>query len=652
LIDSYKYVPKKFQDNVEFRLKVRRAASTDTGYQKGLIEACRNDVLFFLNTFAYLYEPRVRKDDKGNKLPKIIPFITWPHQDPVIEQIRRSLGRDERDISVEKSRGEGASWIAVWLAMQDWCLEEMVAIGMVSRNMEAVYKSKDPSSLFWKIDFARQWLPQWMTGKECKKTGWERNLSDHTLINNPRMNSIVGYAATGSVASGSRFDWFFMDELSKFPRPDDEKAMDSTLSVTDSRLIVGTPLGASGAYYTLNHEPNNRLPLRLFWADNITKNRGLYRLVDNHPVAIDPKNNPLLPEYNPPSKFIKTRWEELRQRGFNLETGVRSDWYDRQCHRPRATPQTIAQELDIDYGGSRSQRFGSEFFKAVQLTLQPPKSRGEIHFNAELKPRFDYYENGSLFLWCELDHELRPPKGNYVLGCDIASGFAGTYTANSTIVVLNVDTQEQVAELAVNNIQQPEFADLAMSIAYWFHDAKLGWEANFASGFSERVLEQNYPNLYLRPVLGKKRKRQSTRQEVGWWTDGRKSKPLMFDDLDFFVRDKKVLIRSHAIKDECTKYIVDERRMIEFEGQWGDAAHGDRVIGLGVAVQVMKELTIGSLNSSGEAKKELTPFELRDRDYAKEDRKGEENDWDHTTPAELVGNRYLSFGDEEEFGWV
>ena len=649
-VDSYSRVPKGFNENLQYRIDIRNLASKDAGYRSALREVCREDFLFFINSFGYLFEPRTRKDEDGNLLPKLIPFITWPHQDPVFRDIRQNLGVEEVDLSVEKSRGEGASWMAVWLAQQDWTFKEMVKIGFVSATLEKVYKAKDPDTLFWKLDFARDCLPKWMVGEKDPVSGWSRNLNENTMTNNLLMNTIAGYAATGQVGSGGRCSWFFMDELSKFPRPDDEKAMDATLSVTDNRLIVGTPLGAAGAYYEINHEDSSVKKYKLHWADNISKNRGLYVMRAGRPMAVDPENNPLPAHYDPPSKFVLKRWEDLRKRGFNLEKGERSDWYDRQCHRPRVTPQTIAQELDIDYGGSRSQRFGSDFFKILAKTIRPPLNRGELHHNEELKPKFDYHDSGGLFLWCNLDHELKPPRGSYSVACDIASGFAGTYTANSTIEVFNNDTGEQVAEFASNNIQQTEFADLAMAMAYWFHKAKLGWEYNFASGFTERVLAHPYPNIYLRPILGKKRKRQSARQDVGWWTDGKKTKPLMFDDIDFFIREEKVIVRSAAIKDECTKYIVDEQRKIEFEGSLGDSAHGDRVIGMGVAIQMIKELITGDVGKEKKSEPQ-TEFDRRERDFDKEDRKRDDDGWDHTIPSQLVGSYDGYFSEEQEFGW-
>ena len=43
---------------------------------------------------------------------------------------------------------------------------------------------------------------------------------------------------------------------------------------------------------------------------------------------------------------------------FVLDGKIRSPYYDSACKRPGATPQSVAQELDRDYGGSDYQIFG------------------------------------------------------------------------------------------------------------------------------------------------------------------------------------------------------------------------------------------------------------------------------------------------------
>lgn len=647
-IDCYSHVPKDTFANLIFRRVIRERALRDPGYRRGLRTACREDFLFFLNSFAWLYEPRKRFDATGKILPKKIPFLTRPHQDRVFTVVRKNLG--VCDIGVEKSRDEGASWMAVWLAMQDWCFQEYSNIGMVSKSEEAVYKAKAPGSLFWKIDFAVESLPDWITGIQNKTRGWDRNYSENTLTHAVRKNVISGFAATGTAATGDRTDWFFFDELSKFPRPEDATLLESLNSVTDGILAVGTPFGSTGAYYDIMHKPSNIVKVRLIWSENPVKNRGLYRMVRGIPQANDPINNPLPKEYDPPAPKTLEMFERLRKKGFDLNSGDRSPWYDLQCDRAGSTPVSIAQELDVNYGGSIAKWFGEEFKQAAEKVVCDPIMEGELRHDEELEPSFSRITGGKLKLWCQLDALHKPPPGKYCLGCDVGSGFVGNYTSNSTIIVVSLDTQEQVAELATNSLHQTEFADLAISMAKWFHNAMLGWEFNYASGFTERVIERKYPNVWERPVLGKKRKRRKRRgntgPDLGWWTDGRKTKPLMFNDIDYFVRTNRIVLKSGMILSEALCYVISERNSPEYEGYEGDESHGDRVIGFGVCCEIAKQHFIKTGAGGVKKRKKVNPAQARteaiERMFTEEDRAKVKSDWDNRTPADLVGDSWYS----------
>ncbi|GAG27935.1 unnamed protein product, partial [marine sediment metagenome] len=150
MVDFYSQVPKDLIPNLEYRLAIRKAAQHDRDLQRACMTACREDVLYWLNTFFWLYEPRPRIVD-GITLPHKIPFITWLPQDRAILKILKHLGFD--DIVVEKSRGEGASWIGVAIVLHYWIFRDMSAMGLVSRNEAAVDNPEDPDSLFWKIDW-------------------------------------------------------------------------------------------------------------------------------------------------------------------------------------------------------------------------------------------------------------------------------------------------------------------------------------------------------------------------------------------------------------------------------------------------------------------------------------------------------------------
>jgi hypothetical protein len=357
--DFYKSVPRDMIANLRFRRKVLYRCAADERARQVMLEACRQDVIFWMSTFCFCFEPRPKIID-GKKQPSVMPFIPWDHQLPAILEIREKLGYE--DIGVVKSRGEGMSWIAVLFAVHDFLFDPMSKVGLVSRNELAGDSPDDPDSLGWKISWELSKMPRWMPGV-TQDVDYERNLTKHTWKNLVNGSTVASYSATGDVASGGRSKWFLKDELAKFPAGRDREAMASTQHVTNSRLIVSTPKGTEGAYYDVMHEPSSMVKITLHWTANPTRNRGLYRFDNSKPVAVDPVNNPLPANYDPPSPETLNRFSRLRRKGFKLEGKLRSAWYDHECDRPGATPQNIAQELDLDFGGSMFRVFGDEFFQ-------------------------------------------------------------------------------------------------------------------------------------------------------------------------------------------------------------------------------------------------------------------------------------------------
>lgn len=599
-------VPKEIKANIEYRKKIRELCRTNKAARKRVMECCRVDPLFFFNVFCWLYEPRPKVID-GVQQPNQFPMITWPHQEPAVKEIYENLGY--RDIGLEKSRGEGASWIIVLLAMHAWLFKDMQAIGLVSKDENSVDNPDDPDSLFWKMTWELTKLPRWMAGK--LDVDYKRDRGKHVLKNLRNGSSITGYAATSNVGTGGRKTWFGMDELGKFPRPQDSEAMASTQHVTNSRLVASTPWGASGAYYEAMHRPSNMVKLRLHWKDNPTKNRGLYRFVDGRPVAVDPENNPLPQEYLDCSPRLLELFERLRRSGFKLEGMDRSPWYDNECDRIGATPQNIAQELDIDYGGSAFRIFGHDCMEKAHESARAELLRGDIDFTDEdLEPVFDEIDNGPFRIWMPLDSQRRPPPRPFYVGCDIASGLGGSFTSNSTMIAIDGVTGEQVLEFASNTIAPADFADLAIATCKWLNDAYLSWEVQGpGGGFTRQVIVRKYPNTYYRTVLS--RRRQKKTKELGWSTT-QASKEVMFEELRASIRNGTCVVRSTELVAELGQYIRKEQKI--FNALSANApddsigvSHGDRVIGFGVALMALRDRPVTAKTEEEQARNRRPP---------------------------------------------
>lgn len=538
---------------------------------------------------CWVLEPRPRKVN-GVTAPKKMPFIAWDHQVPAILEIREHLGFN--DILVEKSRGEGMSWLSVLLAMHSFFFSPLSSIGLISKDEESASSPTNPDSLMYKCQFTLDNMPPWLRGQ--RNVDWKRDISKNTLINLKNGSGIAAYSSTGDVASGGRKTWMLMDELAKFPRPADRDAMASTQHVTDCRLIVSTPKGADGAYYDFATQESNRVKVVLDWKQNPTRNRGMYRMVDGYPVAIDP-SNPLPDNYANMTPDVIEMFNRLRRRGYRIEGCDRSPWYDRECDRGGATPQNIAQELDRDYGGSVARVLSDTALDRAAESVADPVVCGDLSFDkASLRDsQFIESPSGPMKLWTPLDFTGNPPPGSYVMGVDIATGTGNTWSSNSVISMVNMVTREQVFEYASNTISVPDFADLCIAVAHWFYDAYLSWEINGpGSGFSNRVIEREYFNLYRRRVDWKSTARR-TIKEIGWHTDSNSSE-VMFATMGNALTVGDVVVKSAPLARELSNYIRKDGKIYHaLIANAGDdsrgASHGDRAMALGVCVMAMKD---------------------------------------------------------------
>jgi hypothetical protein len=589
--DYFGLVPTDFRENLEFRLKLREACARSERARKVIWEACKSDPLFFFQAMCFLVEPRPRFDVEGKPLPTVVPFLLWPHQVPAITTIYENLGL--KDVAVYKSRGEGFTWIACLISLHEWLFRDMAKIGLVSSTE---LKADDPSnldSLGARIDWELKRLPTWMAG--VKDVDWKRSLSDHAWVNLRNGSQINAFAATAETGRAGRYRFFVADELAFWQAGVDKKFMESIRASTESRIAISTPNGASGAFYDMVFRPSNCVRVRVHWTQNSFRNRGLYKLIDGLPEAVDPKRNPIPPEYIGPSEAVLDLFSRLRSKGFRLEGRLRSPWYDRESDRGDATPQSIAQEYDLDFSGSEYLVFAPEFFDKARDTVRRPVLRGRLEYHPEtLVAEFsDRGDVGECKIWVQLDGQGHPPQSTYVAAADISSGSGGSYSSNSVCQVFDRVTGEQVLEYASNSIEPSEFAEACVAIARWFHGAYLGWEMNFGGGFTNRVMAIGYANIYMRTVHWRKSKKKQ--KEVGWHTDD-KTKELMFSELHRTVKLGEIVLRSDDLVRECgeyvrlgTKGIVHKASVNTEDMSSRGKAHGDRVIAAAIAVQLMAD---------------------------------------------------------------
>lgn len=316
----YHRVPKNPGLNLAYRRKVIEDADGSPSVQAALRNACKADLLFWVNTFLWTYDPRKSASPH-------LPFVTWPFQDRTLLTLQECRGNE--DVLIEKSRDMGASWMCLVAFLHAWQFMEGQAFAIISRNQDLVDKPGDADCLYWKLDYLLKHQPRWLL------PNFER-LRLH-LENVENGSTIDGFSTTGNVLRGGRRTAALVDEFAAFEPADGYAALAATQHATRSRIFNSTPQGAAGAFYEMAQSGIRKE--RLHWTLHPEKIAGLY--------------------YDDRGK-------------------ARSTWYDNECQRT-PIPALIAQELDIDYAGSASMFFDALLIeKLIALDSRPPYHEGRL----------------------------------------------------------------------------------------------------------------------------------------------------------------------------------------------------------------------------------------------------------------------------------
>lgn len=446
----YLSVPSDPVANLLFRRLVLTEAAQSKRLQAELIEACRRDLLFWVNAFAFQYNPRRLGDQVG-------PFIPWPYQ---VEGFRWMLDRVARqeDGVVEKSRDMGWSWKV--LLLQTWMglFHRWTKHFCMSRNFEAVDKPLDSDALFWKIDFVLGYLPDWMKQPYARQKG---------VFDFKRTKSgISAQATTKEAGSGGRSTTALIDELGKIP--DGHVVVADTADTADCRFFVSTHTGPGTAFDNLCRRAEKGLVRRFVshWSSHPYKAPGLYR---SDPGIAD-HDRPLDKTFEYPADFDFVRDGTPTGGPF---PGLRSPWYDAECVR-RETDRAVKLNLDIDVAGAAKQFYDPPLVRRLVADCRPADWQGDLYFDRdacepiELVPRAD----GLLRLWFRpglgRDGRLNlVPPHRYTAGADASAGSGAT---PSTFTIFNADTREKWAEFADAWLKPDQFARYAVALCRLFKD--------------------------------------------------------------------------------------------------------------------------------------------------------------------------------------
>ena len=605
MADYYQMVPKDIRRNLAFRRECLVMGGRDKGAARGLKCMSSVDMLFYVNTFCWTYDPR----NKSRGLPSVVPFITYPFQDRAMLAMQECVDVG-RDFAVPKSRDMGASWMGLTVFEWFWHFRADLSFLLISRNEDYVDKSGNPKALFWKIDFLHQNQPKWLlpAGRELGSRDPNRRLLH--LGNSENGSVIDGESTTGDAGRGDRRTAMFIDEHAAFDVGDGFKVLRASRDTTNCRGFNSTPQGANNAFYEVCHKTSAKM-IRLHWSEHPVKALGLYKSDKDGNVQ----------HFDDFRGVVKVREKgEKESRGveypdnypYKTDGRLRSPWYDDQCARCTSEME-IGQELDIDFLGSDYQFFDAESIEILRKKhCREPDVVGDLEYDPETcePKRFVEDAKGKLQLWFVLDDSGSPPGDRrYALGSDVS---AGTGASNSVTTLADRQTGEKVAVWRDSNTRPNAFARQSIALGKWFNNALMCWDASGPTGkvFSKRVIESSYPHIYYR--RNEKKVGNLITREPGYHLNPQ-AKTTLFEDYRDSLGNLKFINRSDQGMKECLQFIRRADGTIEHSASANSqdpsgarTAHGDEV----VADALCSLVVLDGTSQLEEEKPEVLPMTL------------------------------------------
>lgn len=443
---SYQNVPKDRIGNLLFRELCWKAGFESDEQRDALMDVCSRDILFWLNTFGWIFEARVTGVNRREE--KCLPFITYEaFQDDAILKLVDAL-LTGKDIAIRKSRDMGASWMCLSVFMWFWLFDYECTFLCLSAKEEMVDKAGNPKCLFAKMLYMVERLPGWMKPIYVKTTMHLENTDTRSVID--------GEATSANSSVSDRRMGMLLDEFAKVDVKENGlggKILRVTADATNCRIFNSTPEGMDTGFYRVVQGCGN--VIELHWSKHPEKNPGLYSVKNGVVTILDEEWH----KENPGYEFRTTA---------GLYCGLRSPWYDMEWDRRLGITRDIAQELDMEFHGSGDPYFDRKVVDKLMACANRPLRVCGIGDVIKLAKTIDDYDERPCRtkLWINPTYEGKIPSGTtYTMAADIGTG---TGASDSAMSIGDDTTGVKVFEYKSNGISPESFADLTKLMYDWF----------------------------------------------------------------------------------------------------------------------------------------------------------------------------------------
>lgn len=572
----YNLLPKDPIELLRWKIYVRQRCLTDREFRDDIESMCRKDVLFFLATFGFVFEPRP---------PRGIPWTPWCDQADAIAWMEECY-RTHRDMGAEKSRGIGFSWDVALLVYWLWLFVPSVKIALTTKD-ETTLDGPDENSLMGKIAYIHSRMPAWARLGANGKDIMHRTFDQHLMINRKIGGTIQGFAPTDDKLRSLRFTIVIYDEFAYFPR-NTQETLNASVHTAPCRIFISTWHGHDNAFHDIMRvEKSTLLRVQAYWWANPERWKGAYTTENGRLKILDPTY-----DFPPDYPFI-------------LDNLTRSPWVDFELRRAGSTKQSALEEL---YGLSAEtgrKLLRLDTIQLVESTVLPPFCEGELDCSG-FAPVFRRVHDGPFKFWAD----LQPGKGGpYAFGADLAHGLGDT---PSTLEGLDLMGGYQVMEYADNYIKPVDFAALVVAFFRWLAGKHgdghcyLDFEANGeqAVTFATELVRLNFSNVRVRNLV---RPVQDRTTYMG--TRNRDGGLAVISELERAVRDGECTVRSADVLAEMRIADRDENGKPTFHGI--EHCHGDKLQGLAIGWGFAKDKRMEPADTTPEARRERANEEIR-----------------------------------------
>lgn len=234
-------------------------------------------------------------DPRPEAKPNHFPFITYPFQDDYIRDLEAAY-KGVHDLLTDKSRDMGVSWMVLTWILHHWLFEPSFN-ALVGSRKEDLVDNFQPDSLFGKLSYLLDRMPSWVMPKGWNK---DKHRTFCKIVNPETGNTIQGESANRDFSRQGRYTVILLDEFAFWEFAD--SVWTATADSAPIRFPVSTPRGKNNKFADLR------------FSDQI--------------------------------KVCSLHW--------TLHPHKDQEWYEKQ--KARRTAREVAQELDIDYEASGSER--------------------------------------------------------------------------------------------------------------------------------------------------------------------------------------------------------------------------------------------------------------------------------------------------------